>query len=631
MKPSQLSPGDLVRYSVTNSRWYFGIVREVDGDSVELEYSWGAVESVPLGQVALFRDYLDSRERVLSLERTALCEAFFGNPLYRMRDDRFQRIESSLRQHGIDFAPKHWPKPETRIKLWRDTSVVLGNSSDKDSKFAALLPRWLEPLKLPPSSRDPLGLQAHAERLANELLPGVTVFTSRIGYYGFLTWAIQFVNGQTCPTGESRLNRLQRLERALALCEFTHHGAEDNSCTLLGQRSKTQVLQSAQGDHFKVPTRILKNQTSAGAYRLYYTSMQSMGFAEEASDLAAEDLLPLQLTQLGQKLAHGFNQRLPDEFGEFGLSDDSLDRDTIRSWGKQFCFTHLGGRGRYREPFLDGFLLGNSPDAEKRYRTVQRLFQRGLLADSYEYHGEEAAEEDIVSEDDARAVEGIAAEAGLTNHSVLLHFYDEPPQDDNRDFQIAVVFELLSLGLSALFQIVVEELWKEGRTRPADLVTRLAGHQQYQQFWTMALTTSGVTIPTARKLVQRLFDADDPFERATIGGVLLVRIRRDRPLAAVADDLAANPAYVLVHEALWSKPERCLAEAFPELVKAMVDRHQDVSLNKNRQRWCYFDGDIVRKDDLQAMRIGFHSFRFPQLHSLCRDLGLKQEDLRHEE
>ena len=339
----------------------------------------------------------------------------------------------------------------------------------------------------------------------------------------------------------------------------------------------------------------------------------------------------MKLTDLGRKLAHGFDQRVPGEFAEFGLSDDSLERDTIRSWGKKFCFSELGRRGQYRKPFLDGFLLGNSPDAEKRYWTVQRLFQRGLLADSYDDLSDKAAEEDIVSEDDARAVEEIATEVGLTNNSVLLHFYDELPKDDNRDFQIAAVFELLSLGLSALFQIVVEELWKEGRTRPAELVARIAGHPQFQQFWTMPLTTSGVTIPTARKLVQRLFDSDDPFERATIGGVLLLRVQRDRPLAAVAEDLASNPAFVLVHEGLRSKPERCLSEVFPELVKAMVERHQVVSLNKNRQRWCYFDGDIVRKDDLQTMRIGFHSFRFPQLHSLCRDLGLKQEDLRHGE
>lgn len=628
MKPSQLCPGDLIRHAVTNNRWHLGVVREVDGDSVELEYFWGAVESVPLESVTLFRDYLDSRERVLSLERTALCEAFFGEPLNRLREERFRKIESVLRQHGIDFEPKHWAKPETRIQFWRDASVVLSNKTDKDTKFAALLPRWLEPLKLPPSSRDPLGFQAHAERLANELLPGVTVFTSRIGYYGLLTWAVQFLNQRPSPSGASRLERLQRLERALALCEFTHHGAEDNSCPLLGQRSRTQILQSAQADRFKVPQRILKNQTSAGAYRLYYTSMQSMGFTEEATELAAEELLPLKLTDLGRKLAHGFDQRLPGEFAEFGLSDGSRDRDTIRSWGRRLCFSEIGRRGRYREPFLEGFLLGNSPDAEKRFWTVERLFQRGLLPESYGDEPETVAD-DMLSEDDARAGDEVAAVAGLTNGTVLLLFYDEPPQDDNRDFQCAAVFELLSLGLSALFQIVVEELWKEGRTRPSDLVARLAGHPQYGQFWAMPVTATAARLPTARKLAQRLLEADDPFDRATIGGVLLIRVLRDRPLAATADDLASNPAFILAHEALRSQPERCLTEAYLDLVKAMVERHLAVSLNKNRQRWCYFDGDILRKDDLQAMRVGFHSFRFPQLLSLCRDLGLKKEELRH--
>ena len=110
---------------------------------------------------------------------------------------------------------------------------------------------------------------------------------------------------------------------------------------------------------------------------------------------------------------------------------------------------------------------------------------------------------------------------------------------------------------------------------------------------------------------------------------LLTRLFRDQPLAAVATDLATNPAFALAHEALRSPPERSLAEAFPELVRAMVERHHAVSANKNRQRWCYYDGGILRKDDLQEMRVGFHSFRFPQLYSLCRDLGLKGEELRH--
>jgi len=541
-----------------------------------------------------------------------------------MREERFRTIETTLRKHGIDFSPKQWPKPDTRIRFWRDTSVVPTDSSAKDSKFASLLPRWLEPLKLPPSSRDPLGFQALAERLANELLPGVTVFTNRVGYYGFVAWAVQHVNQPSLPVGANRLDRLQRLERALALCEFTHHAPEDN-CTLLGQRSRTQILQSARADRFQVPPRILKNQTTAGAYRLYYTSIQSLGFAVEATELAAEGLLPLSLTDLGRKLAHAFGQRLSEEFAPFGVGNGWQDRDTIRDWGKNLCFSEVGRRDRYRDPFLDGFLLGNSPDAERRFRTVQRLFGRGLLSENYG-GGNGAGAADALSEDEARAGESATPEAGLGNADVLLHFYDEPPKDDNHDFHLAAVFELLSLGLSALFQIVVDRL-NHGPVKPADLVAELK-EKQLGEFWNVPLAAAAPRLPSARTLAHRLLAAEEPFERAVAGGALLIRLFRDRPLAAVAPDLATNPAFALAYEALRSPPERSLAEAFPELVRAMVERHHAVSVNKNRQRWCYYDGDILRKDDLQEMRVGFHSFRFPQLYSLCRDLGLTREELR---
>jgi len=56
------------------------------------------------------------------------------------------------------------------------------------------LPKWLVTDVLLPSSRDPLGLQADAERLANRLLPGLTVFTNRIGYFFFLSWALRELN-----------------------------------------------------------------------------------------------------------------------------------------------------------------------------------------------------------------------------------------------------------------------------------------------------------------------------------------------------------------------------------------------------------------------------------------------------
>jgi hypothetical protein len=625
----RLMLGDLIRYEATTSRWHLGVVCQVGDGLVEVEFFWGGRKRVPLGKVFLFRNFLAERQRVFSLKRNNLCMAFFNEPLHRLRADRVHTIQKALRKHGLAFQPSEWPMADTRVRISPDDSVVLNNRLDKDSRFEALVPRWLEALKLPPSSRDPLGFQANAERLANDLLPGMTVFTSRIGYYGFLAWIIQTLNGQPCPSGQTPQDRLHRLERALVLCEFVHHGVADKTCILFGQRSKTQVLQSADGDRFRVPKRILKNQTSAGAYRLYFSSLKSLGFAREAPELGAEDMLPLTLTDLGQQLAHAFRLRLDNKFLDFGLSNGQLDRDTIRSWGERLCFSKLGDLNRYREPFLKGFLLGDSLDAEKRYRTVQLLFKRGLLTGNYVKENVEPST-DSVTEEDSWALEEVPSVAGLGNDMVLLRFYEETPQPENREVQAATVFELISLSLSALFQVVVQDLWSVGRTRPVDIAARIGAVEKLGQLWTLPLSVCASRVPKARTLVKQLLAADDPLHRAALGGLLLARVLRDRPLASVADCLVGTPALMLSDSVLRSKPDRSLSDAFPDLVGAMVERHQVVSANKNRQRWCLMDGDAVLKDDLQEMQIGFHSFRFPQLFSLCSDLCLTQEDLRHD-
>ena len=81
------------------------------------------------------------------------------------------------------------------------------------------LPKWLVTDALLPSWRDPLGLQADAEHLANRILPGLTVFTNRIGYFFFLSWALRELNNHKGLDIGNRLDRLNRLERALVLCE----------------------------------------------------------------------------------------------------------------------------------------------------------------------------------------------------------------------------------------------------------------------------------------------------------------------------------------------------------------------------------------------------------------------------
>lgn len=623
-------PGELVRYQATTAKWYFGTFRRSNGNHVEVKFFWGDTELLPQEAVQRFRDFLDSRQRVLSLTRMQLCNAFFGDPLLRLNKKRAKRIKESLRRHGLAFEPADWPSPGTRIQLSRDKSVVRGRKSRKDHGFELLLPHWLEAYKLPPSSRDPLGLQSLAEGFADELLPGLTVTTNRIGYYGFLTWVIQKLNDAACPSGRTREELLHRLERALVLCEFVYHGAEEDSCRLLGQRSKTHVLQSAMGDRFQVPKRILKNQASAGAYRLYYTSLQSLGFVQEDIDLAAKGLLPMRLTELGGRLAHAFEQRLSGKFFEFALNDGVQGRSTIKSWGERLCFSTLGDLGRYRGPLLEGLIFGNSLEAEKRFRTVHRLFQRGLLTGDYDYEGKigEAPNEEIATEGDADTPEESAA-TGLTNDEVLLHFYEESPRVDNRDFQSAAVFELLALGLNALFQAMTEDLRRCGRARPTELATRLASQEDIGQHWGPPWFSAVADAPNARQLVQQLLNEGDALRRGAIGGTLLGRVLLDQPLAVLANDLATNPAFALVQEILRSRPERSLAEAYPDLVRAMIDRHEAVSLRKNRQRWCCLNGDVVCKDDLQEMRVVFHAFRFPQLYSLCWDLGLDAEDLQN--
>ena len=134
----------------------------------------------------------------------------------------------------------------------------LADRYKRSSKREALLQKWLEPHRLPAGSRDPLGFQSSAERLANETLPGLTVFTTRIAYYSFIAWAVRELNGRRWPSSTVLRELFHKVERAYVLCEFVHHGSEANDRRVIGQRSKSEVLQPAVNDCFRPPARILK-------------------------------------------------------------------------------------------------------------------------------------------------------------------------------------------------------------------------------------------------------------------------------------------------------------------------------------------------------------------------------------
>ena len=211
MAEGPLRPGDAVRYDETTTRWFLAKICQVlNDDVVEVEYLNGHREEVDAAKVTPFTQYLQSRDRVLSLKRDDLCFVFYFETFDRLRKDRIDAMQAFLRDHAVRFSPEVWG-PGVRVQLRPDDSVV--EKSNRDIEFEALLPRWLEPHRLPPGSRDPLGFQSAAEKLANEFLPGLTVFTTRIGYYGFLAWAIETLNGmQLAPDALPRKQLFHRLD-----------------------------------------------------------------------------------------------------------------------------------------------------------------------------------------------------------------------------------------------------------------------------------------------------------------------------------------------------------------------------------------------------------------------------------
>jgi hypothetical protein len=621
--------GQLVRYRETNTRWYFAIVRRSRRDGIELRFFDGGTSIVSADRVDSIETLLTERERAFSRTRAQLTALFYGRELERLRAPRFREMKRALRRAGISVDPKEWPGADTRIQLWRDDSFV-GRDHD-DATLAGLLPQWLEPFVLPPGSRDPLGLQAPAERLVNEVLPGLTVFTYRAGYYGFLTWAIRKVNGLTTsalPRRTSRREAVNALERALVLCEFIYHGLEDDSCSLLGQRSKLRVLSSNHGDRYGVPESILKNQNSAGSFRLFATSLVSLGLVEEANELAADGLLPFRLTSLGDALANAFAHRVDPHFMAFALGGRTEARDTLRGWGRELCFCSIAHHARYRAALLSGLLLGDSRDAEKRYRTVRHLYAEALLDKL-----DGAALEDNVSEDDAVALEGDVQGAGISSVDVVLHFYGRPPREDFRALQALAAFELLSVGLAGIFRAAVASVESSGKTDLARLTKTMSSSGSLQSVWSTPIAQAKA--PTAKSLVSDLKLRErgdtDSIEVAHISGALLVRVLRDPILPSAWDmltQMAAEPI-ALIDQCLRRRMELPLRRVLPDLLIAMAERHKLVSERKGRQPWLFTDGGTLVRDDPRPMGFGLHALRFPQLGSLARDLRLREQDLQN--
>jgi hypothetical protein len=97
-----------------------------------------------------------------------------------------------------------------------------------------ILPSWVEPDPLRARATDSLGLQATADRLADRVLPGLSVLTTRARYFTFLAWARE-VGGR-----DYQERNIHRREVALALVEASlSEGDADHSkaCRFVGSRN----------------------------------------------------------------------------------------------------------------------------------------------------------------------------------------------------------------------------------------------------------------------------------------------------------------------------------------------------------------------------------------------------------
>jgi hypothetical protein len=156
--------------------------------------------------------------------------------------------------------------------------------------FSGILPAWVEPDPLRARATDALALQAVADRLADRLLPGLSVLTTRARYFTFLAWA----RGESGRDHDER--QIHRYEVALVFAEALLSDGDAThavSCQFIGSRNvRTLPRNRIPAD----PRRVYK----VPAWRAYRASMVALGLLEGAPRFS--------LTDEGSDAAKSFRQ-----------------------------------------------------------------------------------------------------------------------------------------------------------------------------------------------------------------------------------------------------------------------------------------------------------------------------------
>lgn len=492
-----------------------------------------------------------------------------------------------------------------------------------------LLPSWLGRLDAPPSSRDPLGLQATALVHADALLPGLNVFTSRARYFPFLCWAIDHVS-ELPPRGQ--LDALLRLERLLVLCEALEHQEDPNACAYVGRRrARRFIKENAAGGLWELPTRILKNQATNGAFRLYRTSLVDLGLAEPDE---FGDGLGLALTPLGEKLAQHYSKCVDDGLASWALgpAETRKREQTLLSTAAAMC---LSARiGAHERRLILTALFGATESGLRRRETARVLFQESLLEIGAEPDGGDLAadDEDVYlesSETSARsAIREVVSAELHTNWRVVRAMLEMPARDEVRPFQLAASHEVLALAANAVFMSAATAASGPGRLSVRDWLAalRARGGDDFGAIEARAWAPR----ESVAQACDAMFAAEAGWQSLGLSGarLLLSVLQNDRVVAWVeeASNDVASPVLSLRADLESKSAQDMLATLLPELVA----RHHMVSTRKGKAEWMLLeDGEIVRGDH-HDMPVTLHSLRFTQFERIAADLGLDAEDLSDE-
>ena len=206
-------------------------------------------------------------------------------------------------------------------------------------------PGWVSAPPAEAGSIDPLGYQPQVDAISNRILPGVTVFTTRIRYLSFLAWAMRKTAG--------RKSEIDLWDISLSVGEHRRHQGGD-SCKYLGVRL---LKQREINYRDPLPSRL----HNPPVRNRYMGLLRSCGFVD------VDD----QLTDQGNEIADHFDQQTPRSLPKNVGACDHMP-----------CLSNGGCVEKRR--LREGFLEAGTDQARRRCDTlheVGKLLLRSAVSD----------------------------------------------------------------------------------------------------------------------------------------------------------------------------------------------------------------------------------------------------------